>query len=418
MSEILSRILKASLVEASESFPTVLLLGARQTGKTTLIETVFGDRVKTFTFDPIQDLYQARKDPDLFLDQVGFPVFLDEVQYAPEVLSAIKRRVDIHKQTGMYFLSGSQNFSVMRAIKESLAGRVYIQELFPLSQREINNQTNSESFINSWINSKGKLDIEDFSKRIKDVTSNSTSITQIIWRGGFPGILNIKNSMIPGYFQSYIQTYVERDIRSLADLHSYQDFGKFIQSLAARSAKEINENELGRELGINRKTAVAWKELAINSYIWIEIPAFYGNTTKRIAGKKKGYMIDSGLICSLLKFPSPESIIGHPEFGFLYETFVFMEIWKSLQGLPLFPGISHYRTHGGAEVDFILEYGGFHFPIEVKASTNPNGNDAKGIESFQKTFGSLSIAQGIILCSCKSPYKVNKSTWAIPIEWI
>ncbi len=418
MDFFLPRILESRIKKAAASFPVILIVGARQTGKTSLIQNLLGSQAKTYTFDPVQDLYQARKDPDLFLDQIGFPVFLDEIQFAPEILAAIKRRVDVHKKPGMYYLSGSQNFAVMRSIKESLAGRVFLEELYPLSQREIQSQTKEESFITAWLSSEGNLDLGKFEREHPEPKENESSILEILWRGGFPGLIQVDDALLPSYFQSYLQTYIERDIRSLADLHSYQDFGKFIQLLASKSAKEMNENELGRELGIHRKTAVAWKQLAKNSFIWIEVPAFHGNTTKRISSKKKEYLFDTGMLCNLLRLPSPMSLIGHPEYGFIFETYVFMEIYKSLRSLPLLPGISHYRSHGGAEVDLILEYAGKFFPIEIKAKSNPDGNDAKGIHSFVTTFPQNSYASGIIFSNCKIPYKIGENVWTVPYWYI
>lgn len=324
----------------------------------------------------------------------------------------------------MYILSGSQNFSIMKSIKESLAGRVFILELLPLTQQEIENTHPFKSWIQTCFqlfnpdSEKFRSHLKLFQDSLLIKNSRTVPLVEKIWRGGYPGILDLTNSLIPGFFHSYLQTYIERDIKSLANIRSYQDFGAFVQLLCARSGREINDSELGREIDIDRKTAKHWKDLMIHSFLWKESSPFSGNTTKRISGKKKGYMIDTGIVSNLLKFPSPETLIGHPELGYLFETFIFNEIYKLTKYLlPLPPGVSHYRTKSGSEVDLILELNGYYYPIEIKLNSHPNGNDAKGIASFRKTFPRLKIAPGQIVCNTSEPYPLNENDWAIPY-WI
>lgn len=408
------RILESRIREIFANFPVFVLIGARQVGKSTLIQQVFGDEIETIVFDSVQDIGQARTDPDFFLQNHPSPLFLDEIQYAPELLSSIKRKVDREKKKGMYILSGSQNFLLMKNISESLAGRVFIQELYPLCGRELDSQINSPSFLWQWLNSGGTLDLSNIREIFQTNTIPAEPLLKRVWKGGYPGLLHISESFIPGYWNSYFQTYMERDIRMLSRIESLQNFGNFIRLLSALSATEINYNELGREIGIDRKTAISWTEVLSASFQWIEIPAFHLNTIKRISSKKKGYFTDTGLISFFQKVPSPSVLASHPLLGKMVETFLFMEIYKLTSTFPLKPNFYHFRTHSGSEVDLIMEYGGTYFPIEFKMKTNPTKNDARGISVFRDTYPKINIAKGVIVCSIETPRAISENCIAIP----
>lgn len=405
-----TRLIEPFLLQLFEHFPIVAVLGARQVGKSTLVNELFRERMKTVVFDPVEDIGQARQDPDFFLQNNPPPLFLDEVQYAPELLSALKRRVDLRPEKGQYVISGSQNLTVVKNISESLAGRVAIVELLPMSFREFTHVVDRPSLLEDWVASRGQsVD--------SAVSASPQPWFPVIWRGGYPGLLELPDSLVQNQRQSYMQTYVERDIRSVAGVGDLQLFGRFFALLSAYSARQVNPAELGRELGVDRKTAIAWKSIATATYQWFEIPAFTRNATKRVAGKHKGYMADTGHICYHQRITSPDAIAGHPLQGQLVETWTAMEILKTVQPWPTRPNFYHYRSHGGAEVDLILELDGWLFPIEIKSKAHPSHTDVRGIHSFRKNFPQERITNGLIICAVEQPEWIAKDILAVP-WWI
>ncbi len=401
------RLLEAKISELFRFYPVISILGARQVGKSTLVENLFGTDLDAVVFDPVLDIEDARHDPDFFLQNHPPPVFLDEIQYAPEVLGAIKRRVDRNKQAGQYILSGSQNLAVLKSISESLAGRVAIAHLLPMTRQELAGEPNHD-FLSRWL--AGETPALPATIGAKP----PPQLYPAIRRGGYPGLLNLPDHLISGYWQSYLHTYIERDVRMVAQIGSLQTFGQFISLLAALSSQEVNHANLGRELGVDRKTSRAWLETAQATFLWFAVPAFTRNPIKRIAGKAKGYFADPGFICHLQKIGSGEVIGGHPLKGALFETYVVMEILKTIQAWPMPPNLYHFRSYGGAEVDLILEQNGVLHPIEIKAKSNPTRNDGRGIGAFRECFPTEQIGPGLIVCAVEKPRRLAENLFAIP----
>jgi uncharacterized protein len=403
------RLIEKKLKELFTYYPVVAVLGARQVGKSTLVENLFSDVINTTVFDPVVDIGNARQDPDFFLQNINTPAFLDEIQYAPELLGSIKRKVDREKRNSLFILSGSQNLMVLKDISESLAGRVAILNLWPMSQSEVQNKVTdkpTKGFLEKWLSG------TDYKYDTSPLQSQATF--PAVWQGGYPKIAELPEHLIPGYWQSYMQTYIERDVRKVADIGSLQSFGRFIALLAALTAQEINYNQIGRELGIARNTATSWTEIAESTYQWISVPAFSRNPLKKISGKNKGFFTDTGLICYLQKISSPEVIPGHPMQGRLFETFVVMEIIKLTQQLNVQPNLYHFRSHSGAEVDLILELNGTLFPIEIKSKTNPTGRDARGFKAFKDCFPNENIHKGLVVCAIPNIRELTEDSLAIP----
>ncbi len=404
----LERISAERIREMAKFYPVICIVGARQVGKSTLVRHLWNPEIETVLFDPTDDVENARKDPDFFLQNHGTPLFLDEIQYAPEVLSAIKRRVDREKKPGMYILSGSQNLSVLKGLSESLAGRVGIIELHPMNFRERQGKGNSAGFLKKFLQEEDVPKIEN--------TSIPQTVNEI-WRGGFPSTLTLSDDWISTYYNSYKITYMERDVRTAGGVGDLQDFGNFISYMSALTGTEINFTELGRELGIDRKTAQRWLSVLERTFLWKSIQPFHRNTTKKLSHKKKGYFIDTGLACTLQKITQPSVLLSLPGFGRLFETLVFSEIYKDMQSWNLVPNLYHYRTRAGAETDLILEIDGKLFPIEIKAAAHPKPEDGKGIKNFRETFPKENIRTGLIICSVEKPFRVTENLIAAP-WWI
>jgi uncharacterized protein len=290
-----------------------------------------------------------------------------------------------------------------------LAGRAAILNLLPMSYRELSSG-NFNSFITAWV--------LDEQKAVKHFCSTQPiPLYTEIWHGGYPKIKQLPDDLISTYWSSYMQTYVERDIRTIANIGSLQSFGDFFALLSAYTAQEINYTHLGREFGIDRGTAKKWLEIAQSTFQWFSIPPFHRNAIKKLSGKSKGYFADTGFLCYLQKISSPDVIASHPFKGRLVETYVALEIMKSFQGTSIQPNYYHFRTYSGAEVDLILEIDGWLYPIEIKSKTNPSKKDAMGIRSFKENFPGENIATGLVICAIEEPTYISKDILAVP-WWI
>ncbi len=402
-----TRHIEQKLIALSKAAKVVLILGARQVGKSTLLKNLFPE-MPHITFDAYQDIYNVRADPDLFLKQYNGPVIFDEVQYAPELLSAIKRKVDNIDSPGQYFLAGSQGFGILKNLSETMAGRVAILTLHPMSLHEMHGCGDSH-----WLSAL----LEDPANLPNVITNVIPDIMlwNLLWRGGLPGLMNIDDNLISTLLQSYVNTYLERDLRLLEAIKDIGEFRRFLGIAAAMTAQEVNESHIGRELGINRTTAKRWLDLLEASFLWEMIPPYYGNSIKRISKKHKGLLRDTGIGSFLLRLSSPESLGSYPQFGAMFETFVLAQIRAASVALPIQPNIYHWRSSGGAEVDIILEMDGYLYPIEVKAKTHITNRDTSGIMAFRAAYPNTRIRDGVIIYAGDRCHRVNEYVVALPV---
>jgi len=403
--KFLPRHLGQRLLTSAQYFKVILLLGARQTGKSTLLRHLLPD-VKMITFDPIQDLYEARKDPDRFLDLFPAPLILDEVQFVPELLNAIKRRVDKTDQMGQYYLTGSQNFSVLSGISESMAGRVAVFHLDPLTPLEMCGLGEQQGWIGDYLASPDR-----FIRSEHAVLPDLPPISEFLFKGTYPRTTQLPLSEMENFFLSYIQTYVERDVRLIENIENLTLFGDFLRLSANLSAQEINASHLGRELGISPQTARKWLNLLLHTYQWIEVSPYHNNTIKRLSDKRKGYMKDSGIACHLMRIHSPESVVTSMKMGALFEGWVVNSIQEQFASVPK-ANCYHWRAHSGAEVDLILERDGCLYPIEIKARSHPTRSDASGLRAFRKTYPHLKVMPGLVIHAGNESYLLDEETLA------
>lgn len=399
---------EAKLRELAGFFKVVLVTGARQVGKSTLLHHTFPDH-EVVVFDPLQDLYGARSDPDLFLDNFPPPIILDEIQHAPELLTALKRRVDSLEEPGQYLLTGSQNLAVLRTVAESMAGRVGIMELEGMTSAELAGRGEERGWLARWLEDPRQLRTPSEAPRLRGLPP-----AERLWKGSLPGLLDAPDSIVPDYLRSYVQTYVDRDVRSLEDIRQLAEFGRFLALSAALTAQEINRAHLGREVGISPSTARRWLDLLIHSYQWRELPAWHGNTVKRVSGKRKGYLRDTGVAAWLQRLSSPRALAVSPLHDALFETWVANDIHGQLVQVPGPPRLWHWRTAGGAEVDLILEQDGRLFPVEIKKKSTLSGHDTRGLRSFRHTYGEETVAPGLIVYAGSAAYWIDEHTFAIP----
>lgn len=396
-----------------QNFPVVIISGARQVGKTTFLKTVFGSQFSIVTFDPLQDIGGARSDPDLFLLNRRPPLILDEIQYAPEVVPALKRRIDEDRAAGQYIITGSQQWEVIKRLAESLAGRCVFYDMHSFSLGEAANiykDTKSPKFwLNSWL-----------TESIPETTAAPALITGLptlyeqLYRGFLPEANTMALEFLSEYFEGYIRTYLERDVRMIDSGIDLSQFRRFYQLVTLLTGREINHAQVGRELGLDRRKASHFLQALRSTFQWFEVPAFHNNQIKRISKKPVGYIADTGLACAVQLIAHPEVLGGHPQFGMLFQTAVFLELVKQCSLIKPSPRIFHWRAYSGAELDFVVEWNNCLYPIEVKAASHPGRKAARSFESFRQAFKNRKIAKGLILAPTNSSYYVTETELVLP----
>lgn len=396
-----------------EHFPAVVVAGARQVGKSTLVRHLFADEADIVVFDPVTDVENARAEPDLFLDLHGTPLVLDEIQYVPQLVAAIKRRIDEDRRPGQFVLTGSQQWEVLRALSESLAGRVAFVDLEGFSLEEIagvvDERKPHKSWLESWLASP-----ETFLDQNLERLPAGRSLFERLWRGSLPDAERLAPDVIPDFHAAYQRTYIERDARTLGDVHDWQLFGRFFRMAGALTAQEVNHSQLGRELGLSPHTSRRWLDMLVATFQWHEVAAWSGNTIKRVSKKPKGYMADSGSACAALRISSPPALADHPGIGAIYETAVVAEIRKLISVMGSKPLLHHWRAHSGAEVDLILERDGVLYPIEIKSTARPSPTSLRGIRAFGKAFAQRRIAPGLVLAPTPDVVRLGDDGVALP----
>ncbi len=408
------RLATARLSALLRAFPAVVVAGARQVGKTTFVRHVLGDRGDYVVFDPVIDVENARRDPDLFLDQHRrFPLVLDEIQYAKELLPALKRRIDRDRAPGRYVLTGSQQWQVLTSLSESLAGRVVFLDLEGLCLAEIADAAHPrgvKSWIERWLASPERY-LEAEHPRLED---RDRPLFERLWRGFLPEADAIERDVVPDFHTAYQRTYIERDARLLGDVSDWQEFGRFFRLAAALTAQEVNQSKLGRDIGITPQTARRWLDMLVATFQWHEVPAWSGNTVKRVSQRPKGYLSDTGLACAALRISSPSALADHPAVGPIFETAVVGEVRRLMSVMSPRPLIHHWRAHAGAEVDLLIERDGILFPLEVRLTTRPSADDARGIAAFRAAHPRRRIAPGVVVTPSPRAVRLTKTEIAIP----
>lgn len=344
------RELELQLLEATKYYPIITITGPRQSGKTTLVRSVFQQH-QYFNLEDPDVLEQIKIDPKKFLREQQGSLIIDEVQNYPELLSYLQVIVDENPQKGKYILTGSHQFTLLEAINQSLAGRTDILVLYPLNFAETN-QLNKEIELDQWM-------LNGFYPRI--------------YSENIPPERNSKN---------YIKTYVERDVRKIINIKDIHAFQKFIKLCAGRIGQVLNINNLCNETGVTHNTLKSWIGILESSHLIYLLQPYYENLGKRIIKSPKLYFVDVGLACYLLGIKSTEHLAPHPLRGMLFENMVVMDLVKNQANNSQDPDIYFYRDNNQNEVDIIFEHEGNLIPIEIKSSETFNKNFLKGIQYF------------------------------------
>jgi predicted AAA+ superfamily ATPase len=369
----IERTLEPIIKRAVAEFPAVVLTGPRQSGKTTILQHLFSQQYRYVSLEPPDVRTAALEDPRGFLETYPPPVIFDEVQYTPDLLPYIKEKIDADRDKyGQYLLTGSQNLLLTEKVTESLAGRAAMLCLLPLSRREAEGRPQAP------------LPWEPKQRASSEATYSYRELWKWFLRGGYPELTAHPRRDINLWHAGYVQTYLERDVRTLRQVGDLSQFQKFLRALAARNAQLLNLAELSRDLGLAVNTAKAWLSVLEATYQVILLRPYFANVGKRLVKTPKAYFMDVGMLCYLAGLKDPDHAASGPMGGAIMETAVLSEIVKTLTHRGIDPQIYFWRTMAGTEVDIVIETGEKLVPIEVKLSATPRPAMASAVKTFQK----------------------------------
>ncbi|MHA1541124.1 MAG: ATP-binding protein [Alphaproteobacteria bacterium] len=406
-----NRTLKITIKEINETFPVLLLTGPRQVGKTTLLQMCKEKNRRYVSLDNLDIRQIAQNDPALFIQTYKPPLIIDEIQYAPDLFSYIKIEVDENKKNGMYWLTGSQKFHLMKGINETLAGRIAIIDLLGFSNNELNkNSDKSIPFIptKKWIEDTKKLN-----KPQKDITDTYHQI----WLGSYPKVNELKDTKTRHrFYSSYIQTYLNRDVKDILEISNDTTFYNFLSAVASRTGQVLNYSDLARDVDIDVKTAKSWLSILETSGIIYILKPYHNNLSKRLIKAPKIYFLDTGLCAYLTKWITAESLEKGAMSGAILETYIFIEILKSYWHNGLEANFYYYRDTDKKEIDLIIETGEALYPVEFKKTATPSRTATKNFNALKNL--NKKIGLGAVICFVKEDVPISREVTAIPIGYI
>lgn len=416
-----TRTIENSLNSLIDNCPVILITGPRQVGKTTLLNHLVATSERKINYISLDNLLvrsQAIEDPEMFLRTYEPPLIIDEFQYAPNLLSYIKIKVDNARKNEMfgdgkevgtlYYLTGSQVFQTMKNVSESLAGRIGILDLYGFSEREMEGKE-EPIFL---------PDIELLKKKDRTETRSINEIFERIINGSYPEVISENGRDKERFYEDYIRTYVERDIRQLINIKDESKFVKFISSVAARTAQEYNAMDIANDVEIDSKTVDEWMSLLKNTNLVYMLPSYSNNNIQKAIKRPKIYFMDTGLACYLTGYISSTTLEKSAYNGAIFETYIISEIIKSYTNNGKDPRarLYYYRDTNQKEIDLLVFYDNKVYPVEIKKSANPGKMAIKNFDVVEK-FGT-EIGNGIVLCMIENIMAIDDNNYFVPIEYV
>ena len=406
MDKFIDRALAPYIQEISQDFRVLLLSGPRQVGKTTLLRSLDHKR-DYISFDDLTIRTVAQNDPAAFVNRLSLPVLIDEVQYVPEIFPYIKLRVDNLSEKGQFWLTGSQQFSMMKNITESLAGRIVILNLQGFSLAEECHDLTAPPFLPS----------PEVLTRRSNRKISSKDLWYKIWRGSFPDIVMTNGRHWEHFYSSYVTTYIQRDIREYLNVNDLSLFHKFMQVIAARTGQMINYAEIARTIGVSEKTIKAWISALEASGIIYQLSSYSTNATKRALKTPKLYFMDTGLCSYLAGWLNADTLERGAMNGAILETYVISEVIKSYLNVGRISDLYYYRDKDQNEIDLMIIENGEIYPIEIKKHSLPN------FQKIEKTFKLLEklgmpVKYSGIVCYTDKLVPVSETMTLIPISYV
>lgn len=384
----------------NQTFKVLLVCGPRQVGKTTLLLKLKPKEMNYVTLDDVVLRNQAIEDPKLFLEEHPAPLLIDEAQYAPELFSYIKMKVDTCEDFGQYWITGSQQFHLMKNVSESLAGRVGIINLNSFTYSEIVKNSNKCLFEPTNIRKTKKID--------------SNTLFEFIFKGGMPNLFSTKNISREIYYQSYIDTYISRDVKSMLNIGNQESFKTFIVSCASRIGEQLNYSSLASDAGITVPTAKAWFSILVSSGIIYLLEPYMSSELKRLTHMPKIIFMDTGLACYLAGWESSNDLQMSSSAGHYLENYVISEIVKSYYSRGIRPNISYYRDKEKREIDLIFYKNNKLFPFEIKKTASPNKSMIKNFDVLKHS--KKEIGPGGIICLYDRLMHLDENNMIIPVS--
>ena len=404
----IQRGLENKLMALSKEYACILLTGPRQVGKTTVLRTLMTDSRKYVTLDDLEERGLAKRDPAMFLQMHPAPLMIDEVQYAPELFTYIKIEIDKGAAPGSYWLTGSQAFSVMELAQESLAGRTAVLHMTSLSQHEIFGSGDCPPFT-----------LELTTLKVRETTHQPAGIKEIyerIWHGSMPGLISGKFTDRDVFYSSYLQTYIDRDVKEQVQLSDPLLFRDFVRATACRAGQMLNLHDIAGDVGVSDDTAKRWLQVLEKSDIIFLLRPYSNNLLKRTVKTPKLYFFDTGLVAYLTRYSSPEILANGAINGAILENFVAAELLKSYHNNGKECLLWYYRDRSSNEIDLVIESDGLLHPLEIKRSVNP-GSELTGVFGLLDK-ASIPRGKGAILCMRSTLSAVDSENFIVPIWMI
>ena len=407
----IARHMEKIVMALTEQYPAIMIVGPRQVGKTTMLEHLMaqeGRGRKKVTLDDLSERELAKTDPKMFFQLHKPPLLIDEVQYAPELFPYIKMMVDEQQNPGDFWMTGSRLFKMMEGVQESLAGRVALLHLSPLSQSEILGYADHAPF-------QVEFDLLAARQETRNVC-DTPALFQRIYCGGTPALVTGKYDSASIFYSSYIDTYMERDVRRLSSGIDSLKFLRFLRAAAARTGQQVNYKGIADDAEIDQTTAKNWLHILEALGIVFLLQPYSNNVLKRTVSTPKLYFYDTGLVCYLTRWTSAETAMEGAMNGALLENYTVAEVVKSYQNSGLEPFLYYYRDADAKEIDLLLERDGKLFPVEIKKMATPPKKLTKVFELIDKS--PLQRGTGAILCMADKLGAFDQNNLIIPISLI